>query len=234
MAVNPYFNNHGYKPTQDLINDLVKESIRIHGVNCFYMPREFKNMDSIFGEDTSSVFKYAFPIEMHLETATGYDGDKEIITKFGLENRDIVRLMVSKDRFIHETIKFRKYFPNRQLERPTEGDFIYLSLDRGLYEITFADQDADFYQGGKVYSFRLTCNRVRYSYEQINTNIEEINQGIKDQFLQIDNNNDGIIDEFNIKPNGSPALNQNNDELNTISGDVYDFTETDPFSGGNY
>jgi hypothetical protein len=234
MAVNPYFNNHGYKPTQDLINDLVKESIRIHGINCFYMPREFKNMDSIFGEDTSAVFKYAFPIEMHLETATGYDGDREVVTKLGLENKDVVRLLVSKDRFIHETIAFRKYFTNRQIERPTEGDLIYLPLDSGLYEIKFADQDADFYQGGKVYSFRLTCEKVRYSYEQINVNNEDINTGINNQFEQIDNDNDGIIDEFNIKPDGTPPSNPNNDDLNTLSGDVYDFTENDPFSGGNY
>ena len=68
MAVNPYFNNNAYKASQDLVNDLVKESIRIHGINCFYMPRELKNFDSIFGEDTSAKFKYAFPIEVYLET----------------------------------------------------------------------------------------------------------------------------------------------------------------------
>jgi len=234
MAVNPYFNNINYKPTQDLINDLVKESIKIHGINCLYIPREFRNMDAIFGEDTSAKFRYAFPIEMHLETATGYDGDRETITKLGLENRDIVRLLVSKDRFIHETIAFRKYFTGRQIERPTEGDLIYLPLDSGLYEIKFADQDADFYQQGRIYSFRLTCEKVRYSYEQINLNDENINKAIDNQIEKIDNNNDGIIDEFNIKTDADHRPSVNNNDLQTASGDVYDFTENDPFSGGNY
>lgn len=234
MPVNPYFNNHGYKPTQDLINDLVKESIKIHGINCFYMPREFKNMDSLFGEDTSAKFRYAFPIEMHLQTSTGYDGDKEVITKLGLENRDIIRLMVSKDRFIQETIIFRKYFSNRQIERPTEGDLIFFPLDSGLYEIKFADQDYDFYQSGKVYSFMLTCEKVKYSYEQINVNNEDINKSVNNQITKIDNNNDGIIDEFNMSKDQDHATSNNNTEINTESQSVYDFTENDPFSGGNY
>jgi len=234
MAVNPYFNNLNYKPTQDLVNDLVKESIKIHGINCLYLPREYRNMDTIFGEDSSSKFRYAFPIEMYLESATGYDGDKETVTRLGLENRDSIRLVVSKDRFIHETIAFRQYFTARQIERPTEGDLIYFPLDHGLYEIKFADQDADFYQAGKFYSFKLTCEKVRYSYEQIQTNNEELNAAIDNQFTQIDNNNDGIIDEFNIAPDGTPPSNPNNSDLDNLSGDVYDFTENDPFSGGNY
>lgn len=230
MTVNPYFNNHGYRPTQDLVNDLIKESIKIHGINCMYLPREFKNKDSIFGEDTSAKFKYAFPIEMHLETATGYEGQKETISNLGLERRDTIRLQVSKDRFIHQTIAFRKYFTDRQIERPTEGDFIYNSLDFGLYEIKFADEDYDFYQIGKVYSFRLTCEKVKYSFEQINLNDENINLGINNEINKIDNDGDGIIDEFQIAKPGT----SDNQELQTKSGDVYDFTENDPFSGGNY
>lgn len=233
MGVNPYFNNYGYRPTQDLINDLVKETIKIHGVNCFYIPREFKNKDVIFGEDTSAKFKYAFPIEMYLETPTGYTGEKETITKFGLENRDIIVLMVSKDRFIHETIAFRKYFTGRQIERPTEGDLVYLPIDSGLYEIKFADQDADFYQSGKLYSFKLTCEKVRYSYEEIKTNEENINKAMEEKFSKIDSDNNGIVDEFDIKES-EQGFNKDNPSIQTEGQTVYDFTENDPFSGGNY
>ena len=233
MAVNPYFNNNGYRATQDLISYLVKESIKIHGVNCFYMPRELKNMDTVFGEDTSAKFKYAFPIEMHLETPTGYDGDKEVITKLGLENRDIVVLLVSKDRFIQETIIFRQYFADRQIERPTEGDLIFLPLDSGLYEIKFTDEDANFYQNGKLYSFKLTCERVKYSYEQITGNAE-IEAGLANQITSIDSDNDGIADELGINTSGKPPVISDNDAIATEDEDVYDFTENDPFSGGNY
>jgi hypothetical protein len=234
MATNPYFNNHGYKPTQDLVNNLVTESIKIHGITCLYIPREFKNMDVIFGEDTSAKFKYAFPIEMHLENSTGYEGDKETATKFGLENRDIVQLLVSRSRFIQETIAFRQYFTDRQIERPTEGDLIYFPLDYGLYEIKFADQDIHFYQAGKVYTFKLTCEKIKYSYEQIEVNNSDIDAAINKQVIKIDNNNDGIIDELDLASDGDLKQSSNNSDIQVESEDVYDFTENDPFSGGNY
>jgi hypothetical protein len=234
MSVNPYFNNHGYKPTQDLFNDLVKESIRIHGINCLYIPREFKNMDVIFGEDTAAKFRYAFPIEMYLETPNGYGGDRETATKFGIENRDIIELLVSKSRFIQETITFRQYFPDRQIERPTEGDLIYNPVDFGLYEIKFADQDIHFYQAGKVYTFKLTCEKIKYSYEQIEVNNEDINAAINNQVIKSDNNNDGIIDELNLAPDGDHSQTVNNPEMQLEGEEVYDFSENDPFSGGNY
>ena len=50
----------------------------------------------------------------------------------------------------------------------------------------------------------------------------------------IDNNNDGIIDEFNIKSDGKPPPTVDNDTIQAEGEDVYDFTENDPFSGGNY
>jgi hypothetical protein len=234
MAVNPYFNNYGFKPTQDLVNDLMKESIRIHGINCLYIPREFKNIDVIFGEDTSAKFRYAFPIEMYLETPTGYGGDKETATKFGIENRDVIELLVSKSRFIQETVAFRKYFTGRQIERPTEGDLIYNPIDFGLYEIKFADQDITFYQAGKTYTFKLTCEKIKYSYEQIEVNNEDINLAISNQIIKTDNNNDGIIDELNLAPDGDHKQANNATDMQLEGEDVYDFSENDPFSGGNY
>ena len=39
------------------------------------------------------------PIEMYVEDAEGFGGDKEIITQFGLENRNEITFVVSKERF---------------------------------------------------------------------------------------------------------------------------------------
>ena len=49
-----------------------------------------------------------------------------------------------------------------------------------------------------------------------------------------DNNNDGIIDELGININGKPPAIVDNNVIATEGEDVYDFTENDPFSGGNY
>lgn len=230
MATNPYFNQNNYRPTQDLLSDLVRESIKINGINCYYIPREFRNKDEIFGEDTSARFKYAFSIEMYLESATAFGGEKEIITKFGLEQRDNIILLVSKPRFIEETIKFRKYFTNRQLERPTEGDLIFFPLDKGLFEIKFSDEDYVFYQSGNLYAYKLSCERIKYSYEDISVNDQNINEAFNLEIIKQDFDQDGKND-FTVN---SPVNPSNNTDIETLSGNVYDFTEDDPFSGGNY
>ena len=146
----------------------------------------------------------------------------------------MIELLVSKSRFIQETITFRQYFTGRQIERPTEGDLIYNPIDFGLYEIKFADQDIQFYQAGKVYTFKLTCEKIKYSYEQIEVNNEDINLAINNQVIKTDNNNDGIIDELNLAPDGVNNQANNAADMQLEGEDVYDFSENDPFSGGNY
>jgi len=57
------------------------------------------NEDSLFGEDTLNQFNTQHPIEMYVEDGEGYAGDKEIMTQFGLENRNEITFVVSKERF---------------------------------------------------------------------------------------------------------------------------------------
>ena len=51
------------------------------------------------GEDALSKFTNANPIEMYVEDSEGFGGDKEIITQFGLENRNEITFVVSKEKF---------------------------------------------------------------------------------------------------------------------------------------
>ena len=46
-----------------------------------------------------SKFTNAQPIEMYVEDSEGFGGDKEIITQFGLENRNEITFVVSKEKF---------------------------------------------------------------------------------------------------------------------------------------
>ena len=81
MATNPYFNNNKYIPSQDLMEDLMIESIKNKGVDVYYIPRRFRKLDQIFGEDVLSHFDVSFPIEMYLETFNGFEGEREIVSK---------------------------------------------------------------------------------------------------------------------------------------------------------
>ena len=163
MAVNPYFNKFNNLPEQNLIEDLTIEAIKIHGMEMYYLPRTMVRRDDFFGEAPYSRFSTFKMIEMYMDTTTAFEGG-DTFTKFGFEIRDSVKFTVSRKRFKRET----------GLERPVEGDLLYLPLNRGLFEIKFVEHENPFYQLGKLVSFQLTCELFQYSEEKMDTGIPDI------------------------------------------------------------
>ena len=102
MAVNTAFHTNNLSSIaseRTLYQNLIKEAIQIYGHDVFYMDRQSVNEDTLFGEDTLNQFNTQHPIEMYVEDGEGYAGDKEIMTQFGLENRNEITFVVSKERF---------------------------------------------------------------------------------------------------------------------------------------
>jgi len=102
MAVNSAFhtnNLHSLATERSLYQNLVKEAIQIYGHDVFYVNRDTVALDNVLGEDSLSKFTKQTPIEMYVESAEGFGGDKEIINQFGLENRNEITFVVSKERF---------------------------------------------------------------------------------------------------------------------------------------
>ena len=103
MAVNSAFKTSGFAATtgeQNLYADLVKEAIQIHGHDVNYIDRTLTAKDDIFGDDSLSSFNKQQTIEMYVEDAEGgYQGEKELIQQFGLENRNEITFVVSRTRF---------------------------------------------------------------------------------------------------------------------------------------
>jgi hypothetical protein len=163
VAVNPYFNKFNNLPEQNLIEALTIEAIKIHGMEMYYLPRTMVRRDDFFGEAPYSRFSTFKMIEMYMDTTTAFEGGDQF-TKFGFEIRDSVKFTVSKKRFKRET----------GLDRPLEGDLLYLPLNRGLFEIKFVEHENPFYQLGKLVSFQLTCELFQYSEEKMDTGIPEI------------------------------------------------------------
>ena len=91
MATNSYFRPS--KLDQRLIEDLVVESIKIHGHDFVYMPRTIVKLDELFGEDVQSKFDDGLNIEMHIESVDGFEGEgdsvciKETICRSGSTDR---------------------------------------------------------------------------------------------------------------------------------------------------
>ena len=102
MAVNTAFhtnNLHSLASERSLYQNLLKEAIQIYGHDVYYVNRTTVALDNVLGEDSLSKFTTQHPIEMYVENAEGFGGDKEIINQFGLENRNEITFVVSKERF---------------------------------------------------------------------------------------------------------------------------------------
>jgi len=162
MARNSYFKHTSNE--QDIVEDLTIESIKIHGQDMVYIPRTIVDQDPIFGEDTISKFEGGTQIEMYIENVDGFEGDGDFISKFGLEVRDSISLVVSKKRFEQEL----------SMVRPLEGDLIYFPLSKGLFEIKFVEHQNPFYQLGKLYTYQLSCELFQYSQEDMDTGWSDV------------------------------------------------------------
>ena len=177
--LNNYFNLYNNKTEQHLIEDLICESIKIHGFETFYLPND--NVDArdiLYGEDPVKKFKSAFPIEMYLSNVTEYGGDKEFFSKFGLEIKNTVQVIVTKR-------SFGQRVPQNTFTRPREGDLVFISFMNGtgeLFEITFTNQTKDFMMLGRQepYFYELTLEKFKYSQEVINTGVDGIDKVVSD------------------------------------------------------
>ena len=179
MPTNLYFNNVTSNTEQDLINDLTSEVIQIHGIDVFYIPRVIVKEDLLLGEDVLSKFGSTgkvYEIEMYLKGTEGFGGEGDLVSKFGLDVRDEVIFTVHRDRFNLAT----------SMDKPLEGDLIFLPINKGLFEIKFVEHEQPFYQSGKNYSFDLTCELFQYSEEQLDTGIEDVDQIERDESYAID------------------------------------------------
>jgi len=164
MSTNNYFNNTRALNEQNVVEDLVIEVIKIHGVDVLYLPRTIVNKDSIFGEDPLSRFTSSKPIEMYMENVNAFQGNGDTLGKFGLEIRDSASFVVSKKRFQRET----------GMLRPLEGDIIYFPLTKGFFEIKYVEHENPFYQLGKNYTFKLSVELFQFNEETFATGESEI------------------------------------------------------------
>ena len=170
MATNSFF-TQGTTGEQDLVGSLVTEQIKMFGKDVYYIPRTLVNRDSVFEEDSLSAFNGAYLIEAYIEDATGFRGDGDMFSKFGVRISDQVTFIISRERFTAAVDD------NAQLiveGRPNEGDLIHLPMANKTFEIQFVEHEVPFYQLGKVHVWGLRCELFEYSDEDFNTGVTEV------------------------------------------------------------
>ena len=164
MPTSTYFRNFDARNDQELLHSLTTESIQIHGYDVNYIPRTLVNEDTILGEDSISEYKDAYSVEMFIKSVDGFEGEGDLVSKFGLEVRD--QIIFSMSRRAWEGLDIGT--------RPKEGDLIYFGLTSKLFQIMFVEHETPFYQAGALPTFDLTCELFTYSDEKLDTDIDEI------------------------------------------------------------
>lgn len=186
MATNLYFNNYNSSPEQRLVEDLMIETIKINGVDIYYIPNiNEEKRDLLYGEDPLKKFTGAYPVEMYIVNVDGYDGEREFFSKFGLEIRNNMTVIMSKR-------SFSRWVPQTYI-RPREGDLIYvpfLSQNGEMYEIRYVNYSDSFYVLGNKYPYfyKLELEKFKYSQETIDVGIPQIDDLVSQEAYQIELN----------------------------------------------
>ena len=199
MPTNHFFSK-GTISEQHLYEDLAIEAIQIYGHDVYYLPRTMVNKDELFGESPLSKFSDAYMIEMYMDTNEGYEGEKEIITRFGLEIRDETTFTVSRRRWLDLVSSNANLITAL---RPNEGDWIYMPTVGRLLEISFVDKDDPFYQLDNLPVYKLFTRTVEYSSEDLDTGIAAIDA------IETERSTDALDWQFLGEQNGRATLYNN-------------------------
>ena len=220
MPTSFYFNNFNSSQEQNLIEDLVIESIRIYGHDVFYCPRTITTEETIFQEDQLATFNNAYSIEMYIKNVEGFEGEGDFLSKFGLQIRDRITFSVARRTFTEEVAGG---------VRPKEGDMIFFPLTSKGYVIRFVEHEAIFYQMGALQIFDIVCELFEYNQETFNTGVDIIDDTYNDLSFAMANNTQAVT-TFSISTIDKQAQNE---VFETKGDDILDFTEINPFSEAN-
>ena len=243
MATNFYFNNFGASQEQTLIEDLIIESIKIYGIDVYYIPRTVVNKDREFREAEYSSFNSSVLVEMYIRNINGFDGDGEFLSKFGLEVRDQIVFTMAQRVFHDEVGTYTSQM------RPGEGDLVWFPLTQSLYQIKFTNVKPVFYQLGALQMYDMTCELYEGNSDIFNTGIPQIDDVYNALSLDTDGNVfiTEVGDEILFPDNQQAYIqkialesyhvddidpNAQNEEFERAGENFIDFSETDPFSEG--
>jgi hypothetical protein len=242
MATNFYFQSGipgGRSSEQILMEDIIIECLKIYGFDTYYIPRQAVNEDTILGEDTLNKYSSAYPLEMYMQNVTGFEGDGNLMTKFGVEIRDTATFIVARRRWDEVIARSGDAVLTT---RPAEGDIIYFPLTKAFFEIKFVESTDPFFQVGKLYVYKLECELMQYSSEIFNTGISDIDGAAADKSadinafnLLLEDSTRALLEEYNPAGIILQSYNlgtifpnvDNEDFTSEIS--VLDFSERNPF-----
>lgn len=216
MATNVFFNNYNFFNEQQLVDDLVIESIQIYGVDTYYVSKSLSPADDLQNEDPTATFTDAYQLEMYIKSVDGFQGEGDFLSKFGLQIRDQVTFTVAMRTFERFVTKIH---PDNT--RPLEGGLVYLPMNEKFFKIMHVEHESVFYQTGALQVFDLRCELYEYSGERFQTGVPLVDDAFESyETTSIDN----LEDLGDTDPIARNLFYENE------SNDIIDFSEVDPFS----
>jgi len=240
-----FFNNFQSSQEQDLIEDLIIESINIYGIDAYYLPKTYGDYDFLYGEDDLGTFKEFYTVPMYINTVEGFGGEGDFLSKFGVEQRDTMTMSVARRTFEQDV--GREDLAN--IERPREGDVIFFPLNKKLYTVNFVEHEPVFYQMGSLQFYELRLEMFEYGGERFNTGISDIdvledtrstdiflhNQLLMetgDLPIHIETGQRVLLDGIGTALDQDDITDSENTFLETGADNFIHFSDADPFSEG--
>lgn len=216
MATNQYVNNYSETNEQDLVQDLVDESIQMSGMDVLFIPRNQPNINYLYNEDPTNTFGdqvdqdifNKHEIEVYQENVDDFEGG-DYMSEYGYELASSATFVMSKRRFSEVVAGLQ--------DRPEEGDLVWSPITQSLLEIKHVDASSPFFQFGKNYVYRITVSLFRYSYENIDTGDASVDSIIDSEIGDI------------LDPSTEVEEYGQNDALESEGPDI-EFDPSNPFS----
>ena len=136
------------------MENLVVESIEMYGQDIYYVPRTLVNRDTVFGEDSDGKFESARAIRAYVNNVEGWEGQGELLSKFGIRVEDKTTFIFSREKFKAQVDDLETLNAEG---RPNEGDLIWFPITKHLFEIKFVEVERPFYQLGKNFVWECQC-----------------------------------------------------------------------------
>jgi Virus neck protein len=238
QSPNFYFSNFKNSQEQQVLDDLINESIGIYGQQMYYVPRKINNLDPLYTADDQSSYEQAFMVPIYTESFDQFTGDQSFMSKFGLQIRNQIILSISIRAFDNEVGAYTTQV------RPNEGDIIYFPLNNNVFQIKYVEKFQMFYPLGRLYTWKMYCELFEYSNELFNTGIPDIDKiqvhrstnildyAIKDEqgnYLLDESGNYLVMESYKLENIEGTGMNET---IQAESDQFIDFSVTDPFSEG--
>ena len=197
MATSKYFNYNHHSGTQKLIDDLVVEMIQLRGIDIKYIPRSIVEKFPITN-DANHRFDQAFDLEVYMQDYQGFN--TQMWEKFGgIQLQDEVTFTIARRRFA-EVVGNGVGLE----QQPQEGDLIYLPTANKIFKVNNPNNDEDFMQFGKWYTFSLPCTLFQYGNENFDTGVDEIDD-IDKRLAILDDDEPEVYKDASLQTDNSHA-----------------------------